>query len=240
MEVAMPSVFSKYILVAANAVLSSSLLIGAAGGCADALVYAKDSSKTGTALYNDGNYPEAAASFTNATRQDPTDYRSYYFAGASYQNMRSYEQAISSYRSCLDVMPMTLAGKDDIAFRYRTIDALATAISKSGTDAIETAELEKKCAGKANIEDQWLLAKIYRYSGDADAAIDAYNKAVLLDPTNFTITKEAGLYEANLGQTDRAKFALKKANEINPDDEQVNAALRSLGVVTSGSSATIQ
>jgi tetratricopeptide (TPR) repeat protein len=229
----MPSIFSKSVLVAAQAVLASSLLIGAVGGCADALTYAKDASKQGMGLYNQGNYPEAAASFANATRQNPQDYRSYYYMGASYQNMHDYQQAISAYRSCLDVMPLTLEGKNDTPFHNRTIDALATAISKSQSQGVETVALEKKCAGKGLVEDQWLLAKIYRYTGDADAAIDAYNKAVLIDPSNFTIAKEAGLYEAGLGQAPRATFALKKAYAVNPDDQQVNAALRSLGVTGS-------
>jgi tetratricopeptide (TPR) repeat protein len=104
-------------------------------------------------------------------------------------------------------------------------------MAKSETHGVETVALEQKCAGKASVEDQWMLAKVYRYTGDADAAIDAYNKAVLIAPTNFTITKEAGLYEQNLGQNDRATFALKKAYASNPNDEQVNDGLRRLGVV---------
>jgi tetratricopeptide (TPR) repeat protein len=228
----MPSI-SRVILSTAQAVIAGSLLLGAAAGCADSLIYAKDSSKAGMQLYNEGSYPEAAASFANATRQDPSDYKSFYFEGASYQNLHEYQQAVRSYRSCISVMPMTLDGKNDTAFRYRTIDALATSIAKSASVGVETVALEKKVAGKAQPEDQWLLAKIYRYSGDADAAIDAYNKAVLIDPNNFTVAKEAGLYEAGLGQSQRAVFALKKAQAINGDDEQVNLALRGLGVNTS-------
>ncbi len=221
---------SKYALLAANALLASSLLIGATG-CADALTYAKDARREGMGLYNEGNYTEAAATFANATRQDPRDYKSYYFMGASYEAQHQYQQAISSYRSCLDVMPLTLEGKNDRSFRYRAIDSLATSISKSESRGVETVSLEQKTNGTASVEDQWLLAKVYRYSGDADAAIDAYNKAVLIDPSNFTIAKEAGLYEQSLGQNERATFALKKAYAANPNDEQVNDGLRRLGVV---------
>jgi tetratricopeptide (TPR) repeat protein len=232
MEVAMPSSsVSKYILLAAaNAVVASSLLIGGAG-CADALTYAKDARRDGMALYNEGNYTEATAAFANATRQDPRDYRSYYYLGASHEAEHEYQEAISAYRSCIDVMPLTLEGKNNTPFRYRAIDSLATAISKSQSQHEETTSLEQKCAGKANVEDQWLLAKVYRYTGDADAAIEAYNKAVRIDPDNFTIAKEAGLYEQSLGQTQGATYALKKAYAINPNDQQVNDALRNQGVV---------
>src|SRR3954470_8806861 len=225
MEVAaMPSSNSRFtrtiVLLAANAVIASSLLLS--GGCADGLTYAKDARRDGMALYNEGNYTEAVGAFPHAARQDPRDYKSYYYLGASYQAQHQYQQATSAYRSCMDVMPMTIEGKNDTAFRYRVFDALATTIAKSETHGVETVALEQKCAGKASVDVQWMLAKVYRYTGDADAAIDAYNKAVLIAPTNFTLTKEAGLYEQNLGQNDRATFALKKAFASNPNDEQVN------------------
>jgi len=225
------------VLVAANAIVASSLLVSSTG-CADSLTFAKDARRDGMSLYNEGNYTEAVGAFANATRQDPRDYKSYYYLGASYQAQHQYQQATSAYRSCLDVMPMTLDGKNDTQFRYRTIDALATALAKSETQGVETVALEQKCAGKANVEDQWLLAKIYRYTGDADAAIDAYNKAVLIAPNNFAIAKEAGLYQQGLGQNERATFALKRAYAINQNDEQVNDGLRRLGVVVASSSSS--
>jgi tetratricopeptide (TPR) repeat protein len=227
----MPSFTSKKVLlVLANAALAGSLMF-AGSGCGDALIYAKETRGQGMALYNDGNYGDAAATFANATRQDPRDYRSYYYMGASYEAQSAYQQAISAYRSCLDVMPLTLEGKNNIAFRYHTIDSLATAMSKSSTHGDEAVALEQKIKGRPSVEEQWLLAKLYRYSGDADAAVDAYNKVVLIAPDNFTIAKEAGLYETELGQTNRATFALKKAFAVNPDDQEVNDALRKLGVV---------
>jgi tetratricopeptide (TPR) repeat protein len=229
MEVAMPLGYSKRLLLAVNLLAASALLIGAVG-CADSLVYAKDSRADGLALYNQGDYGEATACFANATRQDPRDYRAYYYLGATYDAMHSYEQAIGAYHSCLDVMPLTLEGANNTSYRLRALDSLATAIAHCESHGIETAALEKKCAGKALVEDQWLLAKVYRYTQDADAAVDAYNKAVLIAPTNFVLAKEAGLYDQSLGQTQRATFALKRAYAVNPDDRQVNGALRQLGV----------
>lgn len=226
----MPLFVSRFIFPISSAFTALSLFL-AATGCADGLSYAKDARRDGMSLYNEGNYTEATAAFANATRQDPRDYKSYYYLGASTQAQHQYQRAISAYHSCLGVMPLTLEGKNNIAFRYRAIDALATAISKSQGQHVETVALEQKCAGKASVEDQWLLAKIYRYTGDADAAIEAYNKAVRIDPEHFTIAKEAGLYEQGLGQTQAATFALRRAYAINPYDQQVTDALRRLGVV---------
>jgi tetratricopeptide (TPR) repeat protein len=233
MEVATMTV-SNLIQVARIAVLtvifSSLAVVGF--GCAEAITYAKDAHKEGMSLYEQGDYVDAVAAFSNATRQNPRDYPSYYYLGASYQAMGSYQQSISAYRSCLNTMTLSLAGKQDTNMRFRAMDSLAQVIAKSATSADETVAMEKKCAGKAAVDDQWLLAKIYRYSGDADAAVEAYDKAVLIDGSRFEITKEAGLYEKVLGQNDRAAITLKKAYQVNPSDDQVVDALHQLGVVT--------
>jgi len=223
--------FIKAARLAVQSVLVSSVLV-AGYGCADSLTFAKDANREGMSLYEQSDYINAVVAFKSASRQNPRDYNSFYYMGLCYQAMGSSQEAISAYRACLDVMPLTLAGKEDPGMRYKAMDALAMAIAKSGTAAQETEAMEAKCAGRALVDDQWMLAKVYRFSGDADAAVEAYNKAVLIDPTRFDITKEAGLYEAALGQNDRAALTLKKAYLVKNDDDQVNDALHRLGVVT--------
>jgi cytochrome c-type biogenesis protein CcmH/NrfG len=230
MEVAMPSFLSK-VFISVSSIAAASALMLSGSGCADALVYAKDAHNQGMELYNEGDYADAAGAFENATRQDPRDYSSYYYLGACYDQMHDYREAISAYHSSLDVMGLTLAGQHDQATRDRALDALAGSIAHSPSVGVETVAMEQKCkANPTDVEDQWLLAKVYRYSGDADAAVDAYNKAVLVGSKKFALTKEAGMYEESLGQTQRATFALRQANAVNPDDPQVTAALHRLGV----------
>ncbi len=207
-------------------------LAAAAAGCGpETFTYAKDARAQGMALYGQSDYVDAAAAFANATRQDPRDYQSFYYQGASYQAMSQYQQAIGAYRSCLGVGPLTLAGSQDGALHYRAVDGLAQSIAKSGTASEEETDLENRTRTAPAVDDLWLLAKIYRYNGQADEAIEAYTKAVLLDPARFDIAKEAGLYEEGLKQNDKAARTLKSAYAANPDDEEVNAALRRLGVV---------
>jgi tetratricopeptide (TPR) repeat protein len=220
------------IRIAIQGLLLSTVLIVGYGCGPEAFTYAKEAHKEGMDLYQEGDYVDASAAFANAVRQNPRDYNSYFYLGASYQAMGSYQQSISAYRSCLDTMTLTLEGKQDNAMKFRAMDSLAMVISKSATNADETTAMEKKCAGQPLVDDQWLLAKIYRYSGDADAAVLAYDKAVLLDGSRFEISKEAGLYEKVLGQNDRAALTLKKAYAVNQTDDQVNDALHQLGVVT--------
>ena len=55
---------------------------------------------------------------------------------------------------------------------------------------------------------------------------------MLLAPARFDVAKEAGLYELGLDPNDPAAQSLKQAYADNPDDAEVNDALRRLGVVT--------
>ena len=217
-------------LVRALAVL---VMVAVTGCVGDALPYANNARAEGQSLYQKGDYVNAAAAFTNATRQDPRDYRSFYYLGSCYQATGDYQQAIGAYRSCEAIRPMTLAGRQDAATRYQVMDNLAQCLAKSRTgSADEVADIERRSAADGpNVDDVWMTAKIHRYSGDADAAIETYTKATLLDPKRFDIAKEAGLYEEGLGQTKQAATTLKMAYAVNPNDEQVNAALRRLGVV---------
>ena len=111
------------------------------------------------------------------------------------------------------------------------MDNLAQCIAKSGTANDEETVVEGKNGGHPSVDALWFLAKIQRYAGQADEAIDTYTRASLKDTSRFDIAKEAGLYELGLKQNGRAAQMLKKAYAVNPDDEQVNDALRQLGVV---------
>jgi tetratricopeptide (TPR) repeat protein len=216
--------------VAAAVAFGAGLL--AAGGCGDeTLTYAREARATGMTCYQKGDYVDAAAAFANATRQDPRDYLSYYYLGASYQATGQYQQAIGAYRSCQAEQQTTLAGRRDGAVRYQTFDNLARCIAKGGTAGAEETALEAKLRGAPDADDQWMLAKIFNYNMQPDEAITAYTQAVLLDPSRFDIAKEAGLYEEGIKQNKMAAETLKKAYAVNPNDDEVNAALRRLGVV---------
>ena len=65
--------------------------------------------------------------------------------------------------------------------------------------------VEQNAKNGQSAELYWLLAKIYRNRGDADLALDAYNRAALIEPKNFYIQKDHGLYLEQLGQAKRAE-----------------------------------
>jgi tetratricopeptide (TPR) repeat protein len=213
------------------AALLGSSVLSTVGCQQDSGAFADNSRKQGIKLYKDGNYADAAGSFQNAVRQDARDYESWYYLGVSYDALKSYQQSIQAFRSALDTMNTTMEGRRNKAFRAKVIDGLAITIAKSNTRQIETDAIRARANGRETAEDFLILAKVNRYSQDADAAIEAYNRAVLLEPNNYPITKEYGLYLDQLGQAQKAEPLLRRAYQMNAKDEDVIAALRRIGVI---------
>ena len=199
-------------------------------GCSTSnfLTYAQDAREKGIQQYRNHDYENAAGSFRSATRQDPRDYKSFYFLGACYDAVGSHQQAAQAYQSSLKVMDLTLEGRKDKEFRARAIDGLGISLAKGHDRA---AEIAMPKAGKRPAEDAWLRAKVARYGGDADAAVQSYNEASLQDPGDFHIAKDYGLYLEELGQARQADIQLRRAYRLNSSDEQVASALRRVGTV---------
>jgi tetratricopeptide (TPR) repeat protein len=196
-------------------------------GCGEWTVNTMQSRNSGIKQYNDGQYAEAVGTFRLALRGNPADYPSHYFLGASLARMGSYEQAIQQYKTTLDLMNIDLVGRDDYRFRLQTINSLAEAMVASKEGDFKSMTLPNSPA----YENQFLIAKVTRGEGDAEAAIDAYSQASLLAPKNFDVAKDYGLYLLQLNQTDRAKKELRRAYSLNGKDLEVASALRRVGVV---------
>jgi len=223
--------------VAVNSILrvsSQLLIVGlifAVAGCADVITYSKDSRKEGLRLMRAQEYADAAGAFRNATRQNPRDYQSYFYLGESYAKLNQWQQSVAAYRTSLEVLDSTIAGKDDLEFRQTALNGYASAIARSDTRDIETNAAIQKAHNSAKANDWFLIAKIYAFRGDPDNAIDAYTRAEQIDPNSFYIAKERGLYLEKLNQQAIAEPSLRRAYAINQDDEEVSAALRRLGIV---------
>ncbi len=210
----------------------SVLSIGLLGGCADMITYSKDSRREGIELYNRQAYADAAGAFRNAVRQNPRDYRSYYYLGAANEQLGQYQQSIAAYKTSYQVIDTTMEGKQDPEFRFRTLNGLASAIARSdGNNEVEINQIEQRAKTRGLTDDNYLLARIYSLRGDHDSAIEAFDRAVMIDPANFHYAREAGLYFESINQQQRAVPLLKRAYSLDNTDQQVGAALRRLHVV---------
>jgi tetratricopeptide (TPR) repeat protein len=211
--------------------LVAGLALGMAAGCSNTITFSKSARDDAQHLQENGEYANAAAAYRRVVRIDPTDYKSFYNMGKCYEAIDQRHEAISAYQSALDVMPLTLTGQKDPEFRQVVINSLCNAVNKSDRADSEITGLEQRAKTKSTAENNWLVAKCYGLRGDADMALEYYNKATKLDKTNFYIWKDYGLYLERLNQNNTAEQALRKAYTINDQDEQVQAALRRLGVV---------
>ena len=219
-------------VIAAAVCVGMAGVVGGCGASSEMIINRAPSQRAeGIRQYEEGNYADAAGSFKQAVRSDPRDYKSQFYLAQSYEQMRQHQQAIQAYKASLDAQPRTLAGKEDKAQRLATIKALAGVIAKTDANNAETNLVEQAAKNGKQTQDWLLLANIHRNRGDADSALDAYNRAALADPKDFDVVKAYGLYLEQVGQQQRASPTLKKAYTLNQRDEQVNNALRRMNIV---------
>src|SRR5882762_1718874 len=121
-----------YMEVAMRVALASLLLAFSliSTGCTEVLTYANKSREEGVRLYNDHYYADAAGAFRNAVRQDPRDYRSQYYLGLCYDELKQYHQAFSSFRTSLDVMTQLGPNLVDPSFRPLVLDAYGASVAR--------------------------------------------------------------------------------------------------------------
>jgi Flp pilus assembly protein TadD len=210
---------------------STLALLLAVAGCADMVTYSYDAQHQGMKLFAQGDYANAAGAFRNSVRQMSTNYESEYYLGACYVQLGQYQQAIAAFKTARQTSNMTLIGQEDQQFHNKIIDGLAMAIAMSDIRDAEINSAVQDAQTHGGAESWYLLGKIYAYRGDADSAIDAYNRATLLEPNNFYIAKDYGIYLEKLGQNSRAETPLRKAYSLDNTDTQVAEALTRIGVV---------
>lgn len=212
--------------------------LAVAAGCAEVITYSNKSVAEGEKLQAQGRIEEAAGAYRNATQQNPRNYRAFFHLGECYQQLGREQQAIQSFRTALDVAPpVNLAGREpetiaDVDFRDTMVAAYARCVGTSAAKDAELAALADRAAASKKPIDLYVLARANAEAGDADAAIDAYDRAVAASNSqDRTILKSYGLYLARIGQKPRAEAVLGKAYALRPEDAEVNNALRQLGVV---------
>lgn len=207
------------------------LLTAAVAGCGSVVTFSKVSREKGIEQYNAGQFAEAEGAFADAIRQNPRDYVSHTYLGLLYDRQKQYTNALAHFRTSLDVQPLTEAGKNNIDFRFKTLAAQADTLAKVPDNDRSVNDLTAKAAGSNSGEEAYQLARIYAGRGDADSAVDAYSQASRQAPNNFFIVKAQGLYLLRQGVKPQAEQALRQAYRLNDQDQEVNAGLRTLGVI---------
>lgn len=200
-------------------------------GCADYLTFSKDSRRKGLEALRLGQYDEAQGAFADAVRQNPLDYQSFYQLGVLYQREKNYQMALSSYKKSLAVQRESSDGRMDVESKYQTLDAYARCLALADDRDSEINDIEKEATQSNKGDDYLVLARAYYYKKDADSALGAYARAAHAAPESFLIAKEYSLYLERLGLGAQAKTELIRAYRLNPEDTDINMALRRQGVI---------
>jgi tetratricopeptide (TPR) repeat protein len=223
--------FSRQIVRSALSAGAAGLLLLTLSGCgADLLTWAKDAKRQGAQQYNDGRYAEAAGSFRNAIRQDPTDFETEYWLALSCEQTGSFPQAIDAYKTCLKLMPAPGTVRWSQAIHEDAFDRLAQVVAKYDRTGSEADLIAQEASRDLSTEDYRLLGRVLRYRGDADSALDNYRRAVQINPNNFAAQRELGLYLERLSQNQEAGTVLRDAYRLNSSDDQINQALQRIGI----------
>jgi tetratricopeptide (TPR) repeat protein len=203
----------------------------AVAGCGEMVTYSKQSRDRGMEYLQAQQYTEAEGAFRDAVRQNPRDFRSQYYLGQLAERRGQYTAAVTSYRKSLAVQPLSLDAQESGAFRHQTIVDLGKALAKADTRDSEINALAIEAVEDKTGEKNLILANAFAARGDADSAIAAYQAAMAQNGASFDIARDAGLYMAKIEQKPLAEAALRKAYRLKDNDENVNNALRRLGVV---------
>ena len=198
-------------------------------GCADAITFSQTETSTGQILLAEGEAEEAAIIFANQVRRSPKDYEAHFHLGQAQLAGGRATEAIRSFKTALEVMPLSHSGKEDDQTRFEIVDALSGALAAHDTDGSLLVQIESKSKGNKTLK--LLSAMTYAKAGDPDNAIQRFNEAVNLDREDPYATKQFGLYLESIAQADDAEYQLRRAYRLNTQDQEVAAALRRLGVV---------
>jgi tetratricopeptide (TPR) repeat protein len=196
----------------------------------DLLTWANDAKRQGMQNYNDGKYSEAAGCFRNAIRQQPQDPEAEFWLALCYEQMQSYHEAIDAYKTCLQLMPPPGTAHYSVAMHDNAFDRLAHIVAANDPTGGEIDLIQQTASSSNSSEEFRLLGRVFRYRGDADSGLENYHRAVQIDPDNFAAQREYGLYLELLTQNQDAGVVLRDAYRLNQDDDQVNNALRRIGM----------
>ena len=169
-----------------------------------------------------GRLADAAANYEKAIQQHPGDWEAQYNLGKCYLEMGEPLKASHSLSIAETIQPTNT----EIA------DLLATALLECGEHDRLFSFLQSR-AKKAQTARSWIkFAECAISLDDPDSATVAINTAISVsggqDATPYIV---AAMIADRVGNNDVATKRWREAWHINPNDQQVSDALRSLGVV---------
>lgn len=181
---------------------------------------ASDMAMFGNAYLNQKNYDAAISNFQAAANMEPGNAYYQFMTGRAYHEKGSYKEAIPYFEKAVKLSPSAnyynwLAH----AYFYVGQPTQANEAIKKALDLNPADAATKKQA-------LMLLARSSESLGQKEAAVNAMNRYITLDPNDSEGFAGLGYFLSSQEKYDDAITALKRAIELKPDDE---TAVNNLG-----------
>ena len=153
---------------------------------------------------------QAIAAMTKANEADPHNLEVLLSLGVSHTNELDQEEAVGHMRSWLREQP-----------RFRAIEAEhASALGPGGVDTpASVLELFKRAATAAprDADVHAVLGVLAHLCRDYDAAVDAFNQALNINPQDYSMWNKLGATQANSARSADAMAAYQRALDLKPN-----------------------
>lgn len=164
-----------------------------------------------------GNPPQAAELYNLALQRNAAFFPSHYELAAMAEDTGDYLGAVAQRRAIYELRPSPASAV-----------ALAHNLRLSGPAGYSEAEEVLLSLSATNAEAATELARLYNDAGRTDAAINAYQDALRLDPRSSTAAFELGETYAALEDYEQAELYLNQALRSDGDNVDARLALADL------------
>ena len=178
----------------------------------------------GRALACRNNYPLAIEAFQQAIEVDPDNSEAYVQLALTYQEQflsdsDRYPNRLSEALRTLEIAesqdpenPRVLNAKGVILFQMGSLQAAQTALE----EAVDVSSGDGVMSDRERSVVLVNLGKTYRDLGNLEQALNAFRRAVILDPVSSSAHNNLGNIHYRMGSCEQAEYELAQAANLDP------------------------
>ena len=175
-----------------------------------------------------GQTKEALASTTDAIKRDPKNSEAHNFLGLIYMSQSDYPKAVEELKEAVRLNPFFTDAHNSLGVAYRETKAYDKALAE-----LEIALKDKTYKTPEKV--QLNLGHVYMDQGVLSAAVQAYERAVAINPKYSLGYLALGTAYQKMGRPKDAAAQFRKVVELAPDSQEAARAKQELETGRSGS-----
>jgi len=164
------------------------------------------------------SYAEAAEAFSGALDSSPDNIDALNGLGAAFFSVGRYERAGETFRKALSVDPENVTARQNLADTEFVMETLRA--SEDGQDPFQLS-IEPEIQARARSR----RAHEFYNAGRYEHAVSEYRRALDLAPTSVEILNGLSKALFKMQRSQEAEALLKKAQQLDPDNELINCKL---------------